>query len=85
MLRTIAIVTAQVAPDKAQQALHRLIEETFPEHKIDREKSVEKALAIMEKEKAQSYSVVPVGQSLRGTPMDKLRSMLKGKGSRRRR
>src|SRR4030095_4342339 len=31
LLKTIAIVTAQVNPDRASQALHRLIEEMFPE------------------------------------------------------
>ncbi len=50
LLRTIAIVTATVNPERATQALHRLIEEMFPEHRIEREKAVERALEIMERE-----------------------------------
>jgi hypothetical protein len=59
LLRTIAVVTAAVTPDKASQALHRLIEEQFPEHRIEREKAVERALEIMEREQKRVYSVVP--------------------------
>ena len=59
LLRTIAVVTASVNPEKAGQALHRLIEEQFPEHQIEREKAVERALDIMERERSRVYSVVP--------------------------
>ena len=53
------MVTASVNPEKASQALHRLIEEQFPEHQIERERAVERALDIMEREKTRVYSVVP--------------------------
>jgi hypothetical protein len=59
LLRTIAIVTATVNPERATQALHRLIEEMFPEHRIERERAVERALEIMEREKERVYAVVP--------------------------
>lgn len=59
LLRTIAVVTAAVNPDKAAQALHRLIEEQFPEHRIERERAVERALEIMDVESKRVYSVVP--------------------------
>ena len=59
LLRTIAVVTAAVNPEKAAQALHRLIEETFPEQRIEREQAVERALEIMEREKSRVYSVLP--------------------------
>jgi predicted CoA-binding protein len=77
LLRTIAIVTASVNPDKAQQALSRLIEEMFPEHKIEREKSVERALEIMEAEKQKTYTVAAVGSSLsKNTPAQRIQSIL---------
>lgn len=53
------MVTATVNPEKAAQALHRLIEEQFPEHRIEREKAVERALEIMKTEKDRVYSVTP--------------------------
>jgi hypothetical protein len=59
LLRTIAVVTASVNPEKASQALARLVEEMFPEQKIEREKAVERALEIMERERTRVYSVVP--------------------------
>lgn len=65
LLRTIAVVTASVNPEKAQQALMRLIEETFPEHKIEREKAVERAMEIMEDERHKVYSVAPTGTDTR--------------------
>jgi predicted CoA-binding protein len=66
LLRTIAVVTASVNPEKANAALRRLIEETFPEVAKDRDDAVERAMAIMEKEKNKTYSVAPVGSSLKG-------------------
>ena len=59
LLKTIAVVTAHVNPDRAAQALHRFIEEMFPEQRIERERAVERALEIMENEKQRVYSVVP--------------------------
>ena len=43
----------------------RLIEETFPEHKIEREKAVERAMEIMEDERHKVYSVAPTGTDSR--------------------
>ena len=74
LLRTIAIVTASVNPERASQALHRLIEEMFPEHQIERAKAVERALEIMEREKDRVYAVVPTDtkpgglRRMKGTP-----------------
>lgn len=79
LLRTIAVVTASANPDKAQQALHRLIEEQFPEQKIERDKAVERALEIMEREQKRVYSVVPT--DVKPSALGKLRRVT----SRRRR
>lgn len=79
LLRTIAIVTASVNPEKAQQALQRLIEEMFPEVAKDRAHSVDKALEIMERETKRLYKVTPVGQSLKKTPFARVQSILKNK------
>lgn len=65
LLRTIAVVTASANPEKASAALNRLIEEMFPEVGKDRERAVERAMEIMEKEKNKNYAVAPVGESLR--------------------
>ena len=81
LLRTIAVVTAQVNPEKAQQALQRLIEESFPEVARDRERSVDRAMEIMDREKTRSYKVAPVGQSLGKNSWDRLKNIL---GRRRR-
>jgi len=80
LLRTIAVVTAQVNPERASQALHRLIEEMFPEHKIERERAVERALDLMAREKDRVYSVVPTDQ--KPGAFGKLKGLL---GRRRRR
>lgn len=67
LLRTIAMVTAAVNPDRAAQALHRLIEEQFPEHRIERERAVERALEIMEVESRRVYSVTPTDTKASGS------------------
>lgn len=77
LLRTIAIVTATVNPEKAQSALSKLIEEMFPEIANDRTRAVDRALEIMEEEKNKVYSVTPVGQSLKKTPMGKLAGIMR--------
>lgn len=79
LYRTIALVTASVNPDKAQAALHRLIEEQFPEVGKSREKSVDRAMAIMEEERSKSYSVAAVGHSLKKGPWGRMRNILKQK------
>jgi hypothetical protein len=61
LLRTIATVTAAVKPDRAAEALGRLIEEMFPEHAIERGRAVERALQIMDEERHKVYAVVPAG------------------------
>lgn len=63
LLRTIAVVTSQVNPEKAQQALQRLIEESFPEVGKDRDRAVERAMDIMEREKSRAYRATPMGQT----------------------
>ena len=60
LLNTIALVVASVNPEKAQQALSDLIEEQFPEQKIERERSVERALKIMETERKKTFKVLPM-------------------------
>lgn len=85
LLRTIAIVTASVNPEKAQEALRRLIEEQFPEVAKDRAQAVDRAMEIMEKEKTRSYSVAPIGHSLKKGPWGKIQNILKQKQNRRRR
>jgi hypothetical protein len=74
LLRTIAVVTATVNPERASQALHRLIEEQFPEHAIEREKAVERALEIMDREKTRVYSVTPTDTKASG--LGRLRGVL---------
>lgn len=81
LLRTIATVTAQVNPEKAQQALQRLIEEAFPEVAMDRKRSVDRAMEIMEREKNRSYQVTPVGSTVGKNSWDRLKNIL---GRRRR-
>jgi hypothetical protein len=85
LLRTIALVTASANPEKAQDALRRLIEEQFPEVAKDRERAVDRAMEIMEKEKTRSYSVAPVGHSLsKKGPWRRIQNILRQKRRRRR-
>jgi hypothetical protein len=79
LYRTIAVCTASVNPEKAQGALRKLIEEMFPEVGKERERAVEKAMEIMEAEKAKSYSIVPVGQSLDKGSWGRMKNVLKQK------
>ena len=77
LLRTMAVVTAAVNPEKAQQVLHKLIEAMFPEQAIEREKAVENALEIMEKEKDRVYSVSKVGaKASKSTALGRVRDIL---------
>lgn len=71
--------TATVNPDRAQGALNRLIEETFPEVGKDRERAVEKALEIMDKEKDRAYSVSKMGESTRSGPWGRAQDILKNR------
>lgn len=64
-------------PDKARDALRRLIEEMFPEVAAEREDAIDQALKIMEKEKEKVYSVAPVGQSLKKTAWGRFQNILK--------
>jgi len=57
LLKTIAVVTATVSPERAQKSLNLLIEEMFPSQKLQRENAVDKALEIMEGEQKRVYSV----------------------------
>jgi len=67
LLNTIAIVVANVNPEKANKALHDLIEEQFPEQRFEREKAVERALKVMEKERKKTFSVSPLhGKKAKG-------------------
>lgn len=79
MYRTIAQVTATVNPDKAQGALRKLIEEMFPEVAGDRERAIDKAMEIMEQEKNKTYSVAPVGHSLKKGSWGRVQNILKQK------
>ena len=70
-------------PEKAQASLRRLIEEMFPEVASEREDAVERAMEIMEKEKAKAYSVAPVGQSLsKGGAFGKFQNILRNRRGR---
>lgn len=84
LLRTIAIVTASVNPEKANAALQRLIEEQFPEVAKDREKSIDKAMEIMERERTRTYSVSSSEQALNKNGFGKFRDILKRKREPRR-
>ena len=77
LYQTIATVTAAVHPEKAQSALNKLLEEMFPEVKHDRARAVDKAIEIMEEEKQRTYSVAPVGHSVKRTPMGRLKNILR--------
>ena len=79
LLRTIAVVTASVNPDKAQSALNKLIEEMFPEVGAEREQAVEKALQIMEEERTKTYSIAPVGHGLTKGAFGKIQSIMRNK------
>lgn len=79
LYRTIAVCTAAVNPDKAQDALRRLIEEMFPEVGKEREKAVERAMEIMEQERTKSYSVAPVGESLDKGSWGKMKNVLRNR------
>ena len=70
-------MTASVNPEKANEALRRLMEETFPEIGHDRDEAVDKAMAIMEQEKEKAYAVAPVGGSMQKGPMGRIRNILK--------
>lgn len=76
LLQTIALVTASSNPEQAQTALRKLIEEMFPEAAKDRENFVQRGLEMMEREKSVSYSVTPVGSTLRKQPGDRIRDIL---------
>jgi hypothetical protein len=77
LYRTIAICAASINPDQAQAALRRLIEEMFPEVARDRERAVDRAMAIMEKERAKVYQVAAVGESMAKTPWGRIQSIMK--------
>lgn len=70
-------------PERASRALNKLIEEMFPETAKERERAVEKAMEIMEREKQVVYSVAPVGSSLKDTPFGRIQGILKGKRRRK--
>lgn len=57
LLKTIAVVTATVDPEKAQKSLNLLIEEMFPDRKVERDRAVANALEIMEGEQKRVYNV----------------------------
>lgn len=79
LLKTIATVTATVNPDKAQEALRKLIEEMFPEVAAERERAVERAMEIMEIEKKRTYAVAPAGEPSKKTPFARIQNILRSK------
>lgn len=79
LYKTIALATASINPEKAQGAIRRLLEEMFPEVGKDREKAVDKAMEIMDKERKKSYAVAAVGDSLNKGAFGKLRNIMKAK------
>lgn len=83
LLKTIATVTATVNPTKAHDSLRRLIEEMFPEAAAEREKSIDRALQIMEVEKSKTYAVAPAGHSLKSAPFTRIQNILRQKRGRK--
>lgn len=83
LYRTIAVVTASVNPDKAQNALRKLIEEMFPEVGTEREQAVDKAMQIMEEERKKAYSVAAVGHGLNKGAFGKIQNIMRQKKRRR--
>jgi len=79
LYRTIATVTASVNPEGAQKALRKLVEEQFPEVAAERERAVEKAMEIMEREKDKSYKVTAVGSSLGKNSWTRMKNIMKAK------
>jgi S-adenosylmethionine synthetase len=79
LYRTIAVCTATVNPEKAQDALRKLVEEMFPEVAKEREQAVEKAMEIMEAEKSKAYSITPVGQSMEKGSWGKMKNVLRNR------
>lgn len=79
LYRTIATVTATVNPEGAAKALRNLVEEMFPEVAAERERAVEKAMEIMEKEKDKSYKVTAVGSSLGKGSSEKIQNIMRQK------
>lgn len=77
LYRTIAVCTAATNPAQAQAAIRRLIEEQFPEVGKEREDAVDRAMEIMEKEKAKTYAVAPVGGALNKGGTARLQNILK--------
>lgn len=83
-MQTIAVCTATVNPEKAQQALNRLIEEQFPEVSKDRANAVERAMAIMEKEKDRAYAVTAMGGKSKGNSWERAQHILRNKRKKKR-
>ena len=83
LLRTIAVVTAAVNPDKAQNALQKLIEEMFPEVGAEREQAVDRAMEIMEEERKKTYHIAPVGHGLNKGTFGRIQNIMRQKRSRR--
>jgi S-adenosylmethionine synthetase len=77
LYKTIATVTATVNAENAQKALRNLVEEMFPEVAAERERAVEKAMEIMEKEKNKSYKVTAVGSSMGKGSSNKIQSIMR--------
>jgi flagellar motor switch protein FliG len=77
LLKTIAVVVASSNPEKAAEALNNLIQEMFPEIKADRQKSVDRALAIMRDEMKKGPILVrPLEDIKSKSVMPKVRSAL---------
>jgi hypothetical protein len=68
-----------VNPEKANEALRRLIEEMFPEVGKERANAIDQAMAIMEEEKDKAYSVRLVGGSLNKGAWGRMKNILKQK------
>jgi hypothetical protein len=78
------VVTAAVNPEKAQAALNKLLEETFPEIAKEREDAVGKAMEIMEKEKNKAYKVQAADGAFKRTPFSSFQRILGQRKKKRR-
>lgn len=77
LLQTIAVVVANVNPDKAQKALGNLIEEMFPEQRFERARAVEKALKVMEEERNKVIAVTPINPTKKTGLIKKVNKVLR--------
>ena len=83
LYKTIAVGTASINPEKASEALRKLIEEMFPEIGDERAEAVDRAMKIMEEERHKTYNVAAVGHGLSKGAFGKIQNIMRQKQRRR--